>query len=81
MRFLLENRFVISAALSAVTGAVGLHVWPFPAHSALMDLVRTAHPLLYALFHYTYATLLRLSTKSGPPVIPKFGPPAVDGRS
>ena len=24
---------------------------------------------------------LRLSTKSGPPVIPKSGPPAIDGRS
>ena len=28
-----------------------------------------------------FVQVLRLSTKSGPPVIPKFGPPAVDGRS
>lgn len=31
MRRLIEYRFVLSLAASAVVGGLGLHAWPFPA--------------------------------------------------
>jgi hypothetical protein len=51
----------------------------FKAHIGLYPPVSGDASLEKALS--PYAGPMRLSTKSGPPVIPKSGPPAVDGRS
>jgi TraM recognition site of TraD and TraG len=57
MRFLVEYRFVLSLALSAITGVIGLHAWPFPAENLLLALVQARQPGLYAGFAYAYATV------------------------
>jgi hypothetical protein len=57
MRALLEHRFVISLALSAMTGTVGLQRWPFPANDVALGLVRTVRPDVYEAFAYVYAVL------------------------
>src|SRR4051794_29993789 len=57
MRGLIEYRVVLSLAVSAVTGAVGLHVYPFPSDHVVLALVRLERPLVYAGFAYTYAAL------------------------
>jgi hypothetical protein len=57
MRRLTEYRVVLSLAVSAVAGAVGLHVCPFPGDHVILALVRLERPLIYAGFAYTYAAL------------------------
>ncbi|MEO7272984.1 MAG: hypothetical protein ABIX28_09580 [Vicinamibacterales bacterium] len=57
MRGLIEYRVVLSLAVSAVAGAVGLHVYPFPSDHVVLALVRLERPLVYAGFAYTYAAL------------------------
>jgi hypothetical protein len=57
MRFLVEYRFVLSLALSAITGVIGLHAWPFPAQNVLLASVQARQPGLYASFAYAYATV------------------------
>src|SRR5579864_9082731 len=57
MRFLVENRFVLSLALSAITGVIGLHTWPFPAENVFLALIQVRQPTIYAGFLYTYATM------------------------
>ena len=57
MRTVMQFRFALCLAISAVAGALGLHVWPFPADNPILDLVRLERPFVYAGFTYTYATL------------------------
>jgi hypothetical protein len=57
MRALLDHRAVVSLAVSAVAGGVGLHVYPFPGDHAVLALIRLERPLVYAGFAYTYAAL------------------------
>lgn len=57
MRMLVEYRVVLSLAVSAVAGGVGLHIYPFPADNPILGLVGIERPVVYAGFTYTYATL------------------------
>jgi prophage regulatory protein len=57
MRFVVEYRFVLSLAMSAMIGVTGLHAWPFPAANVFLALIQARQPALYAGFSYTYATL------------------------
>lgn len=62
MRAVLDSRTVLTVAVSAIAGAVGLHVYPFPADNVVLALVRLERPLVYAGFAYTYAALWFSST-------------------
>lgn len=57
MHRLVEYRFVMSLAASAVVGAFGLHAWPFPANNPILGLIAVEQPGVYAAFTYTYAVL------------------------
>jgi hypothetical protein len=57
VRLLVGHRVVLSLALSAIAGGVGLHVYPFPSANPILGLVQSERPLVYAGFLYTYATL------------------------
>ena len=57
MRALVEHRVVLSLACSLRVGAAGLHVWPFPAHDPLLQLVAHERPSLYQGVVYSYSTL------------------------
>src|SRR5262245_29313201 len=57
MRVLVEYRFVVSLALSAVAGVGGLHAWPFPHENPILGLIEESHPMVYASFCYAYATV------------------------
>src|SRR5713226_5033687 len=57
MHFVVEYRFVLSLALSGLTGVIGLHVWPFPAENTLLAVIQARQPAIYAGFAYTYATV------------------------
>src|SRR4051812_30528772 len=57
MHLLVEYRFVISLALSAVVGVSGLRVWPFPADNALLGLIHAMQPTMFAALSYAYATV------------------------
>ena len=57
MRFLVEYRFVLSLACSAIMGVIGLHTWPFPADNVFLALIQARQPTIYAGFSYTYATV------------------------
>src|SRR5665213_1466881 len=57
MRTLIEYRFVLSLVGAALTGVIGLQVWPFPAQNTLLALIQGQQPAVYAGFVYTYATL------------------------
>jgi hypothetical protein len=57
MRVLIEHRTVVSLACSLVVGAVGLHVWPLPAHDPLLTLIAHERPRLYQGLIYTYHAL------------------------
>jgi ABC-type amino acid transport system permease subunit len=57
MRFLVEYRFVLSLACSAVAGVAGLHAWPFPAENVFLALLQVRQPAIYAGFSYTYAAM------------------------
>jgi hypothetical protein len=57
MRTLVEYRFVVSLACSAVVGVVGLVVRPFPVDNVFLALVAAERPGLHAAMAYTYATL------------------------
>ena len=57
MQTVMAYRFVVSLALSAVVGTVGLHLRPFPADNLLLALIYARRPTLYAELSYTYATL------------------------
>jgi hypothetical protein len=57
MQTVMAYRFVLSLALSAVVGTVGLHLRPFPADNLLLALIGARRPTLYAELSYTYATL------------------------
>jgi hypothetical protein len=54
---LVEYRFVVSLACSAVLGVVGLLVRPFPVDNVFLALVAAERPGLHAAMAYTYATL------------------------
>jgi hypothetical protein len=62
MRVLLQFRFVLCLAASAVVGTLGLHVWPLPADHPILDLIHLERPTVFAGFTYTYATLWFTST-------------------
>lgn len=62
MRSVLESRTVLSVMVSAVVGAAGLHVYPFPADNVVLAFVRLERPLVYAGMAYTYAALWFTST-------------------
>ena len=53
----IDHRVVWSLAVSAITGTVGLHLYPFPSHDPLLGLIHLERPVVYASFTYTYATL------------------------
>src|SRR5438067_10714797 len=57
MRALVEYRFVISLALSAVAGVGGLHAWPFPHENPILGLIEESRPMVYASLCYAYATV------------------------
>ncbi len=57
MQNVMAYRFVLSLALSAVVGVVGLYLRPFPADNLLLALIAERRPTLYAELSYTYATL------------------------
>lgn len=57
MRAVIESRVLISLMTSAVVGALGLHVWPYPANHALLDLIAVQRPVVAATFAYTYTAL------------------------
>jgi hypothetical protein len=57
MRAVLQLRFALCLAMSAIAGTLGLHAWPFPADNPVLDLVRLERPILCAGFAYTYAAL------------------------
>jgi hypothetical protein len=57
MRVLIQLRFVISLALSAVVGVLGLHAWPFPIDDPILGLIHAVRPTIYAGFSYAYATV------------------------
>src|SRR4249919_1576735 len=57
MRVLVEYRFVVSLALSAVAGVGGLHAWPFPHENPILGLIEESRPVVYASFCYAYATV------------------------
>lgn len=51
----MEWRFVVSLAVSAGVGVLGLHVWPFPDADPILGLIQAMRPGLYAAFTYAYA--------------------------
>ena len=57
MQNVMAYRFVLSLALSAVVGVVGLYLRPFPADNLLLALIAERRPTLYAELSYAYATL------------------------
>ena len=57
MRDVLEARGVVSLAVSAVVGAIGLYHYPFPSENPVLALIRLERPLVYGVFAYTYAVL------------------------
>jgi hypothetical protein len=57
VRIVAEHRVVLSLGLSAVAGAIGLHVYPFPGDNPILGLVQIERPAVYAGLLYTYATL------------------------
>ena len=57
MRTLVEYRFVVSMAGSALLGVGGLTLWPFPAGNLFLDAIANERPAVHAAFTYTYATL------------------------
>ena len=57
MRILIEYRFVVTMALAAVIGTLGLRAWPFPAEHFIFELVTAHRPTLAAAFVYAYAAL------------------------
>lgn len=57
MHRLIEFRFVVSLALSAVAGVAGLRAWPWPADNPILGLIALERPAVYAGFTYTYAVL------------------------
>ena len=57
MRELIEHRVVLSLACSLLVGSAGLHVWPFPVHDPLLQLVALERPSVYQGVVYAYNTL------------------------
>lgn len=57
MSAFLEQRGLVSVAVSAVVGAVGLHRYPFPGQDPVLALLQLERPLVYAVFAYTYAVM------------------------
>jgi hypothetical protein len=57
MQTLIEWRAVLILGTTAIVGAVGLYLWPFPIDNPLLGLISVIRPGLYAGFTYTYATL------------------------
>jgi hypothetical protein len=51
----MEWRFVLSLAVSAVVGVLGLRVWPFPGTDPILGLIQAMRPGMYAAFTYVYA--------------------------
>lgn len=61
MRFVVEYRFVLSLALSAITGVIGRHTWPFPAQNVFLALIQARQPTIYAGFSHTYRFVASLA--------------------
>src|SRR5262245_39669972 len=57
MRTWIEYRVVLSLAVSAITGGLGLHFYPFPGDDLVLGLIHLERPAVYAGLAYTYATL------------------------
>src|SRR5437016_4767372 len=57
MRRAIELRFMISLALSAVVGTVGIHVWPLPIDDPILGLIHAVRPTMFAAFSYMYAAV------------------------
>jgi hypothetical protein len=67
MRFFVEYRFVLSLALSAITGVIGRHRWPFPEQNMYLALIQARQPTIYGRFSYTdrFVASLALSPLMG----------------
>lgn len=57
MRTLLEYRLVLSLAISAAVGLIGVYAFPFPADHGLLALIKLERPAVFALLSYTYAAV------------------------
>ena len=57
MRTLVEHRFVVSLACSAVVGALGIVSWPLPVANPILGMIHEQRPALLATIGYTYSTL------------------------
>src|SRR5581483_11765790 len=57
MRSAMEWRFVLSLAVSAVVGVLGLRAWPFPATDPILGLIQEMRPVVYGGFSYAYAAV------------------------
>jgi hypothetical protein len=55
MRAVVEHRFVLSLACSALVGAFGLQAYPLPGTHPLLGLIQLERPVVYAAVAYTYA--------------------------
>jgi hypothetical protein len=53
----MAHRVALSLAASALTGAIALHFYPFPADHVVLALIRLERPALYAALAYTYTAL------------------------
>src|SRR5436309_1725251 len=57
MRRLVEYRIVVSLALSALAGAIGPKVYPFPSGNVFIALIHERQSPVYAALSYVYVTL------------------------
>jgi hypothetical protein len=65
----IKYRFVISLALAAITGGVGLDLWPFPSKHPLLALVDIQRPAIYAAIAYGYLMLFGVGSTIGMAVL------------
>lgn len=57
MRTLLEYRLLLSLAISAAVGLIGIHAHPFPADHRLLALIQLERPDVFAVLSYAYAAV------------------------
>jgi hypothetical protein len=57
IKALLFDRSVLSATASAVTGLIGVSVWPFPGHVDLLQVIWLHAPTLHHVMRLTYIAL------------------------
>jgi hypothetical protein len=56
MGLVLDYRVVVSLGLSAIIGAIGLRLWPFPVENLFLALIDVQCPGLHLAMAYAYAT-------------------------